>query len=378
MKITCKRKDLVDGLSIVDHAIATKSTLPILGYIKLETTESGLRLTANNLELAIQCLVEATIEGSGSTTLPAKKFTTYIALLPFDDLVIETPENTLVTTITSEGNSSATMQGMDVSEFPAFPELDSTTSLSLETHLLKELVKSVGFAAGSSDNDKPTLSGIYLEVANQRISCAAADGFHLALQDIPLAQEMDPLKMLVPARALRDIAAILPDQGQVTVGVTTIRNQAVFLTPTVIVCSRLLVGDYVPFRSIVPADYKLRAVVSANVFHAVIKAATLFALEGEGTITLTLQSQEDKQVVVVKASAPDLGTSSCQVPAVFDGSEQEPLTIIFQATYLNNVCTAVGNIPELAIELRRADAPGVFKPIGEKQVTYLIMPKHRK
>ena len=72
MRITCKQQDLSRGLSIVGHAVSNRSTLPILANILLATDQGRLKLSATNLEIGINCWVDAEIHEEGTTTVPAK------------------------------------------------------------------------------------------------------------------------------------------------------------------------------------------------------------------------------------------------------------------------------------------------------------------
>ena len=72
MKITCKQQDLSRGLSAVSHAVSSRSTLPILANILVATDHGRLKLSATNLEIGINCWVDAQVHEEGTTTVPAK------------------------------------------------------------------------------------------------------------------------------------------------------------------------------------------------------------------------------------------------------------------------------------------------------------------
>src|SRR5215471_19495546 len=97
MKITCKQQDLSRGLSAVSHAVSGRSTLPILMNILLATDQGRLKLSATNLEIGINCWVDAEIEEEGTTTVPAKLLTDLVSSLPQApvDMVMVEDTNTL-------------------------------------------------------------------------------------------------------------------------------------------------------------------------------------------------------------------------------------------------------------------------------------------
>src|SRR6266699_4412062 len=82
MKFTCTKRDLGHGLSIVGHAVPSRSTLPILAHILFATDHGRLKLSATDLEIGINCWVDAEIGEGGSVTLPAKLMTDFVNTLP--------------------------------------------------------------------------------------------------------------------------------------------------------------------------------------------------------------------------------------------------------------------------------------------------------
>ncbi len=86
MKLTCQPSILGQALQTVSRAISSRTTLPILNNILIETTSEGLALTATNLEIGIRKVVAAEIAEEGSTTVPARLLTDFVSTLPDKDL----------------------------------------------------------------------------------------------------------------------------------------------------------------------------------------------------------------------------------------------------------------------------------------------------
>ena len=57
MKITCSKSNLVKGVSIVSKAVPSKTTMPILECILIDATTDIIKLTANDMELALVAAV---------------------------------------------------------------------------------------------------------------------------------------------------------------------------------------------------------------------------------------------------------------------------------------------------------------------------------
>src|SRR3990170_456366 len=72
MQLTCEQPDLLKGVQAVTRAISTRTTMPILSNILLQSTKDGIKLAATDLELGIQTIVPASVKKGGALTLPAR------------------------------------------------------------------------------------------------------------------------------------------------------------------------------------------------------------------------------------------------------------------------------------------------------------------
>src|SRR5690348_16449642 len=230
VKITCKQQDLSRGLSIVSHAVSSRSTLPILANILLVTDQGRLKLSATNLEIGINCWVDAQIEEEGTTTVPAKLITDFVNSLPQASVEMTLTEETNTLNVKSQ-RSSANIKGMDASEFPQIPSNEGgEPPVLLDAVQLKEMIAEVAFAA-ADDDSRPVLTGVLVQVSDAKLTFAAADAFRLAVRVADLPGDDHPRgDILIPARTLTELARILPGEGPVEMIVTPNRSQVLFHT----------------------------------------------------------------------------------------------------------------------------------------------------
>ncbi len=376
MKITCKQQDLSRGLSAVSHAVSSRSTLPILSNILLATDQGRLKLAATNLEIGINCWVDAQIHEEGTTTVPAKLLTDLVSSLPQAPVDISVAEDTNILNIKSSG-STANIKGMDASEFPLIPSAEGgEPPVLLDAVLLKEMIAEVAFAA-ADDDSRPVFTGVQVQVNEEKITFAAADAFRLAVRVAPLPGGDHPRgDILVPARTLTELARILPAEGPVEMIVTPNRSQVLFHTPQLDLVSRLIDGTFPNFRQIIPKEHATRAVVETKLFAEAVKRAALFARDSSNITRVKINPGENDGLepgaLTVEATAEDLGDNISTVNAAVDGPE---LQIIFNVKYLADVLAVIGT-PEVALEANGATKPGVIKPVGASDYTYVIMPMH--
>lgn len=374
VKITCKQQDLSRGLSVVSHAVSSRSTLPILANILLSTDNGRLRLYATNLEIGINCWIDAEVHEEGTTTVPAKLITDLVNSLPQSSVDIVVPEDSHTMSIKSM-RSSANIKGMDPSEFPLSPNTEgSDPAVVVDAAQLKEMIAEVAFAA-ADDDSRPVLTGVLVQVSTGKMTFAAADAFRLAVRVSALPDDTVLRNdILIPARTLTELSRILPSEGSVQMIVTPNRSQVLFHTENIDLLSRLIEGTFPNFRQIIPKEHTTRAVVETKEFAAAVKSVAPFARDSSNIARIKINGGGGNGIepgaLTIEATAEDVGNNVSIINAAVDGPEQQ---IIFNVKYLAEVL-AVLDTPEVAIEVTSASRPGVVRPVSSADYTYVIMP----
>ena len=378
MKFTCKQQDLAKALSIVGHAVSTRTTLPILSNIKLVAEGDRLRFSATNLEVAITCWAPANIQEEGETTAPARLLTDFVNTLSPTDVKMELQPNSQSLKVSGQ-RSQATIRGMDPAEFPALPSGDtSEQTVTLDAAELREMIGEVAFAA-ATDDARPVFTGVLARVRNERLTLASADSFRLAVATTELPGAPTLSDVLIPARSLLELARILPAEGEVRMAVTPQRNQVLFSAGEVEMLSNLIAGQFPNFEQIVPKSHSTRVTLPTDQFRQATKTATLFARDSANIVRLKVEGGEPggltPGVVTLQATAEEVGDATSTIEeAAVDGAGME---IIFNVKYLADVLAAL-DTPQVALELNSPQSPGVIRPVGAQgeKYTYVIMPMH--
>ena len=374
MKITCKQQDLNRGLSTVSHAVSSRSTLPILANILLSTEQGSLKLSATNLEIGINCMIDAEVLEEGTTTVPAKTFTDLVNSLRQGQVELTVVEDSNDINVKSPG-SNANIKGMDPSEFPLIPSAEGDEEpIILDAGLLKEMIAQVVFSA-ADDDSRPVLTGVLVEVVDEKVSFAAADAFRLALRISPLPGHVsEHNSILIPARTLSELARILPSEGAVQMVVTPNRSQVLFHTEHIDLVSRLIEGTFPNIKAAIPKEYATRAVIETKEFAAAVRTVTPFARDSSNITRIKVSSGggdgSEGGSLTLELTAEDIGNNVTTINAAVDGPDQE---IIFNVRYLTDVLNIL-DTPEVALEVTSAARPGVVRPVSAADYTYVIMP----
>ncbi len=375
MKATVLQENLARGLSIVSRAVSPRSTLPVLSNILIATDEGRLRLSATNLELTITCWIAARVDEEGSTTVPSRTLSDLVNTLPGDQvqLTLDIKSQTLHL---KGGTSNNDIKCIDAQEFPPLPVPDMDGAVQLNVADFKEMIHQVSFSA-STDEARPVLMGVLLNVEKDKVVMAAADGFRLSVRKAVLSNPAPhPINVIIPARALNELARVSTDgEEPIYMVVPKNRGQVLFRVKDVEVVSQLIDGTFPDYQQIIPRNYKSRTLVSTASLLKACKQAEIFAREGSNVARLDIkQSKGEMQPseVEISATSEETGKNETIVEATVDGGG---VLIAFNVKFLREALEVI-RTPNVALETSAANAPGVVKPVGDDNFLHVIMPMH--
>jgi DNA polymerase-3 subunit beta len=373
MRISCLQENLKKGLATVSHAVAGKSTLPVLSNVLLATDRGRLKLAATNLEVGITCWIGAKVEEEGAVTVPAKLLSDVIGGLPNDRVTLTLDPRTVSTEVTCARYKS-NIKGIEAEEFPVIPTIaDRNPTVTLPPDLLRETIDQIAFAA-ASDDSRPVLAGVLIRLKGQEAVFAATDGFRLAKRTIELPEPIaEPAEFIVPARALSELSRILGDtEGDVEITVTPSGGQVLFHTETTDLVSRLIDGKFPDFERIIPTSYATRSVFDTQEMLKAVKLASFFANASQSIVKCTLESGGEigPGKLIISANAAEVGDNTGELDGMVHG-EGGPIAL--NVKYLADALAAM-KTPQVAMETQTPRSPGVFKPVGQEGYVHLVMP----
>jgi DNA polymerase-3 subunit beta len=375
MKVTILQENLARGLGVVSKAVSPRSTLPVLANVLIATDEGRLRLSATNLEMGITCWIPARIEEEGSTTVPARTFSDLVSTLPSDQVLLKLDAQTQTLNVRG-GTSTNDIKCIDAQEFPPLPVPDLDGAIQINVGDFREMVHQVAFAA-STDEARPVLMGVLVQVEKDKLTMAAADGFRLSVRKAVLsAPAPASVSSVIPAQALRELARVATDAEEpIYMVLPKGRGQVVFRVKDVEVVSQLIDGTFPDYQQIIPRKYNQRTLVSTASLLKACKQAEIFAREGSNVARINIKgAQSDMQPseVEISATSEETGKNETIVEATVDGGG---LLIAFNVKFLREALEVI-KTPNVALETSAPNAPGVVKPVGDDQFLHVIMPMH--
>lgn len=278
MKIICSKSNLLNGVNTVAKAVPSKTTMSILECILIDTTKGDITLTANDMELGIETVIEGEIIEKGIIALDAKIFLEMVRKLPDNDVTIQT-DPSYKTTITCE-KAKFNIVGKSGEDFSYLPQIERSESICLSQFSLKEAVRQTIFSIADNGTNK-ILTGEFFEIKENILKIVSSDGLRISLRRINLKNSYPSRKVIVPGKTLNEVSKILPGDVDRDVNIFFTDKHILFEFDQTTVVSRLIEGDYLKIDNILSADYETKVKINKKEFQSCIDRSTLLVKEGK-------------------------------------------------------------------------------------------------
>ena len=366
MKIVCENDKILKAINSVTKAVASKTTMPILEGIFIQTNENQVKLTTYDLEIGIEYIIECDVKEQGATVVNAIMFSEIIRKLPDTDIKIEINDKNLLV-IECEG-SLYKLATMNPDEFPELPQINIENSIEIEQNSLKEMIRKTIFAVSTEEN-RPIFTGCLFQISNNKLNVVAVDGFRLAWKSKFLQNKINDFTAVIPGRTLNEINKIISDSfDNIKIGVA--KNQALFEMENCKVVTRLLDGEFLNYSSVIPENWETRIRVNRDILQNCFERVSLISSSsiekekkypvkvlveiGKVTISCTNQTGDAKEEIYIE-------------------SEGKNLEAGFNPKYFLDALRAIDD-EEVFVDFGTSISPCVIRPVEEGDYTYMILP----
>lgn len=374
MKFTVERNQLLKSVQDVMKAISSRTAIPILTGMKIETKDSGILLTGSDSDISIESFIpkeddeHVFIENiePGSIVLQARYFSEIVRKLPEDTIELEADENLQVTI--RSGNAEFNLNGQDANEYPLLPQVEADNSFELPIDLLKDVIKQTAFAVSTMET-RPILTGVNVKLENKRLHFTATDSHRLASREIPISEtNVEFQSVVIPGKSLNELAKILEDtEEEIDISVTD--NQILFRTKNLNFLSRLLDGNYPETSRLIPDESKTTLALKTRDLLQTIDRASLLAKEDRNNVVKL--STVEGNTIEITSNSPEIGHVAEQL--IVDQIDGEELNISFSAKYMMDALRAI-ECDEVKIQFTGAMRPFILRPANDDPIIQLILP----
>ena len=366
MKIICYKDKILKAINSVVKAVASKTTMPILEGILIQTNDNEIKLTTYDLEIGIEYVMDCEVKEQGSTVVNAIMFSEIIRKLPDSEIYLTLNEKNLLE-IECEG-SLYKLATMNPEEFPELPKIEVENSIEIEQNTLKNMIRKTIFAVSTEEN-RPIFTGCLFEIENNKLTLVAVDGFRLALRNIYLNKETNNFSAVIPGKTLNEVNKILLDSfDMIKIGVS--KNQALFEMDNCKIVTRILEGEFLNYKSVIPSNWETRIKVNKNNLQDCFERISL----------ISSSSVEKEKKYPVKVSV-EIGkvTISCTNQTgdakeeIYVSTEGKNIEAGFNPKYFLDSLKAIDE-EEVYVELGTNISPCLVKPVDNNNYTYMILP----
>ena len=365
MRFTISREKLQEGLAAVAASIPSKTTLPVLANILVETTDKGIRLSGTDLDIAVCTEVAADVETAGAITIPAKKLTEIARELPPSPVKIAAAGEQRITL--DCGRSHFKILGLSKEEFPNFPVVRFTESWRIRSGDLQKLISHTSFAV-STEESRPILNGVLWELKPEFMRMVATNGHRLAKMEVPIKSTGAPASdLIIPPKALDQIRRLFPADEELEVARGD--NHLGFRSPFTSVFTRLIEGPYPNYDQVIPKDNDRVAIADKTALTSALKRMSVIASDQTHRIRLSFNAG----MLRFSVQTPDLGEATDELPVRYNGDQ---LDIGFNASYLLEILRYIPT-EEVRLTFKAPERAATIEPEGwNDTATYLclIMP----
>lgn len=364
MKFVCNQQTLARALNTVGKAVSTRTTLPILKGILIEAKDGHLILSASDLEISIRKKIAADVIEEGAAVVPSRLFGDIIRKLPSEDITVEEADDNNVSIRTVSSQFSVIKMAID--EFPSIGDMgESEDVITMDPAMLRDMIRKSSFAA-SVDESKGTLVGILTEIEGEKINMVALDGFRLALVRKEMSGAGDK-KFIIAAKIMNELSKITADEPDIDVIRLNLgEKRAVAEAGSTEVTIRIMEGDYIRYRDIIPKESSISVRINRNLLLEAIERASLLAKEGKNNL-IKMSISEDMMTITSRSEDGNVKEE------IGIDKEGEDLDIGFNSKYVIDVLKVIDD-EEIVMNFRSGITPCVITPVEGEEYEYLVLP----
>lgn len=381
MRISVLQESLAHALDVVAPGVAVRSMLPILECVLLSADDDCMTLTTTNLEMCITHRVSSKIEEPGAIAVPARTLNDLVKELEQAPVNLDTNDKTATLHLDC-GRTHANVKGQSATDFRMLGEAANWRTIAKMDQVgLAQAIENVAYAA-STDEAKPTLTGVLVAASANEVTLAAADGFRLAefrtAAEVSLGESEDDIRLIVPARALIYVARLCGEEEGLTVNLNDEGILAQFVVNETTVVVSLIAGTFPDYSGVIKAAVDVQGATSLTVdvreIDQAAKPVSVFARDSSKVVRCALQADPDgengSRALFLRGLSAESGENTSKVIAEADGPDVAfALNVRFLRDVLRSFPTA-----QLQMQVVGPSSPVGIVPTNGHRAVSVIMP----
>ncbi len=369
MKLTTERSVLLKSLQHVQSVVERRNTIPILSNLMLSAEDTGVSLTATDMDIAVIDKAAAEVHQNGATTAPAHMLYDIVRKLPEGGQIALSTEGAADRMDIREGRSNFTLPCLPIEDFPAMTEGEFSHSFAVPAADLKRLIEKTRFAI-STEETRYYLNGIYLHTPADdeppALRSVATDGHRLAQVEVDLPDGAAGMPgVIVPRKAVNETIKLLEDHDE-PVEVALSENKIRFAIGAAVLTSKLIDGTFPDYRRVIPSDNDKVMQIPGKAFADAVDRVSTISSDKTRAIKLSLESGK----LTLSASSPEQASASEELSVDYDSGA---LDIGFNSRYVLDMTDQIEG-DHMRFRMADAASPTLVSDGDDSRALYVLMP----
>jgi len=365
MKFLINQDDFAKALTAASRSLPIRPTLPVLSNFLISTDKDRVEVVATNLEAASKSRTGCKTKTEGKITVPGRILLEYVSQLPSSEITVEVlGEEVLI----SSSGYNARFATVSAEEFPQIPKITGGVEIALAKDEFAKAINRIYFTA-ASDEGRPVLNGVLCEAGKKKLSMVATDGYRLGYAEAGLAKEATSMKMVVPVKALAEVAKLIAEDKEEAgfkFQVAGNLSQASFTVGNVEYTTRLIEGQFPNWQKIIPSVFVTKVKLAKDEFLRQMKIAAIFARDSGNIVKLKFEGK----TLTITSSASQVASNEINVDVDIEGKGCE---IAFNWRYIIEAVSAFDG-ENITFELNESLNPGKVSSGENTSFFHIIMP----
>ena len=367
MKFVVSSSSLLKQLSTINGVVSTNPIVPILENFLFQLDGNTLTVTASDLQTVMVTEIEVEGVEKGAIAIPAKLLLDTLRGLPEQPITLKIDTETFGTEIISN-NGRYKLSGENPIDFPKIPSVTRSMSVELTARALSEAIGNTIFAT-STDDLRPAMTGVYLQLTTQNATFVATDGHRLIRYRRNDIKSESDSSMIIPRKALNLLKSSLPADDTLVKAEFSPSN-AFFNFANIKMICRLIDERYPDYENAIPTNNPNTLTINRMDLLNSLKRIAIYSNRTTHQIRLKMQLNE------LLISAEDLDYSNEANEKLMCEFNGEDMEIGFNAKFLIEMLTNL-DAKTVTFELSAPNRAGLLLPTEKDEhedMLMLVMP----
>lgn len=367
MKFIVSSSALLKQLQSINGVVANNPVVPILENFLFEIHDSTLTITASDLETSMMTELHVEAKENGRIAAPARILLDTLKNLPDQPVTFTIDEETYTIELSS-ANGRYKLSGENATDFPKVPVVKSQNSIELPSNVLARAINKTIFAV-STDELRPAMTGIFVQLNSSNITFVATDGHRLLRYRRHDVTTGDTTSIIIPRKAFNLLKSTLPAEPT-TVRIEFNASNAFFSFDNIRLVCRLIDERYPDYENVIPVQNPNKLNIDRHDLLSSVRRIAIYSNKTTHQVRLKLAGSE------LQISAEDLDFSNEANERLACQYEGEDMEIGFNAKFLVEMLNNIDS-DEISLELSTPNRAGLLMPTtndDSENILMLVMP----